>query len=182
MTIKEVRERKHLTQQQVANAVGITSTAYARIERGEAKLTECKYSTVMKLISVLGDEILSGGTKTMKKNIMIVVVADLGKTYNISTGFDTIDEAKQFVKDSEDNFYEGLEIKYSFGEIDNFLDFSVCDVEKVVERINSSGTWDDKDLTELCEYAGLLEEWEKADGENFEKIVYEAAEILGFEI
>lgn len=181
MTIKKIREGKHLTQQQVADAVGITSTAYARIERGEAKLEDCKYGTVQKLISVLGDEILRG-TKAMEKNIMIVVVADLGKTYNIATGFDTIDEARQYIKDSEDNDYENREIRYACGEIDNFLNFSVRDVEEVVERINSSDAWDDKDLAELCEYAGLLGEWEKADGENFEAVVYKAAEILGFEI
>ncbi len=68
MTIKEIREAKHLTQQQVANAVGITSTAFARIERGEARIEDCKYSTVMKLIDVLGNEIL-GGTKMKKEEI-----------------------------------------------------------------------------------------------------------------
>ena len=43
-------------------------------------------------------------------------------------------------------------------------------------------TWDDALLAELCELAGITEEWENADGETFETVAYKAADILGVEI
>lgn len=183
MTIKEIREAKHLTQQQVANVAGITSTAYARIERGEAVLTDCKYSTVMKLVDVLGNEIL-GGNNTMKnEEIEIVVVSDREDAISVATGFDTIEEARQYIKDSVDNDYDNLEIKYAFSSGTNkFTDFSVEDVENLVDRINSSDSWNSESLAQLCDYAGLSEEWKNADGENLEALVYKAAKILGVEI
>lgn len=123
MTIKQIRESKHLTQQQVADAVGITSTAYARIERGEAILTECKYSTVIKLISVLGEEIL-GGTKTMEENIMSFDCNFFTRDKEsgiIIDGFITLDEAKEAIREYEaedkadgsytDDFYEIVAFK-----------------------------------------------------------------------
>lgn len=35
---------------------------------------------------------------------------------------------------------------------------------------------------ELCELAGLADEWKEADGESFEQVLYKAAEILNVEI
>jgi len=42
--------------------------------------------------------------------------------------------------------------------------------------------WDLDFLRELCEEAGLLDEWEAADGETFEEVAYKAAEKLGVNI
>ena len=36
--------------------------------------------------------------------------------------------------------------------------------------------------TELCERAGMSEEWEAADGDTFESVVYAAAEKFGIQI
>lgn len=35
---------------------------------------------------------------------------------------------------------------------------------------------------ELCRLAGLETEWKESDGETFEAVLYEAAEILGVDI
>lgn len=46
----------------------------------------------------------------------------------------------------------------------------------------STATWD-ADLCEtLCELAGMHDEWAAADGETFERVVYEAAKRLGVTI
>lgn len=55
-------------------------------------------------------------------------------------------------------------------------------ITELVAKINSSDEWDLSSLAELCELAGLEEEWNAADGESFEEVAYKAAEILGVEI
>lgn len=47
---------------------------------------------------------------------------------------------------------------------------------------NEDGTWNEEGCRELCEAAGLEKEWEEADGETFESVIYAAAEKLGVEI
>ncbi len=54
--------------------------------------------------------------------------------------------------------------------------------EEIAKRMQEAQEWDADDCKELCEAAGLSEEWEAADGENFEAVVEQAAEILGVEI
>lgn len=54
--------------------------------------------------------------------------------------------------------------------------------EELALEINSRDTWDGDLLAQLCELAGLEEEWEAADGDTFENVVYQAAERLGVEI
>lgn len=53
---------------------------------------------------------------------------------------------------------------------------------ELAEKIRNSGTWDYDLLAELCDRAGIFEEWENADGETFESVAYKAAEILGVNI
>ena len=53
---------------------------------------------------------------------------------------------------------------------------------EIAERIRNSEAWNEEDCKELCELAGLSKEWEEADGETFEAIIYKAAEILEVEI
>lgn len=53
---------------------------------------------------------------------------------------------------------------------------------EIAEEIRSSDTWDNDLLSELCEAAGMTEEWNAADGETFEAVAYKAAEKLGVEI
>lgn len=53
---------------------------------------------------------------------------------------------------------------------------------KIAEIIRNSDTWDMDACRELCELADMGAEWEAADGETFEKVVFAAAEKLGVEI
>ena len=48
--------------------------------------------------------------------------------------------------------------------------------------LRNSGEWDFELIEELCEIAGLEEEWNDSDSENFEDVAYKAAEILGVDI
>jgi len=53
---------------------------------------------------------------------------------------------------------------------------------ELAEKIRNSETWDYDLLAELCDHAGIFEEWKNADGETFESVAYKAAEILGVNI
>ena len=63
------------------------------------------------------------------------------------------------------------------------------DYERAYERANEIATtfrnsdeWNFELLKELCEIAGLKEEWNNSDGETFEDVAYKAAEILDVDI
>ena len=53
---------------------------------------------------------------------------------------------------------------------------------ELAEKIRNSGEWDPEHCKELCELAELEDEWEQADGESFEEVIFKAAEILGVEV
>ena len=53
---------------------------------------------------------------------------------------------------------------------------------EIAAAIRSADTWDPDLCAELREMAGLEDEWEAADGESFESILFRAAELLGVEI
>ena len=53
---------------------------------------------------------------------------------------------------------------------------------EIATTLRSSGEWDFELIEELCEIAGLEEEWTNSDGENVEDVVYKAAEILDVDI
>ena len=53
---------------------------------------------------------------------------------------------------------------------------------EIATALRSSGEWDFELIEELCEIAGLEEEWNDSDSENFEDVAYKAAEILGIYI
>lgn len=53
---------------------------------------------------------------------------------------------------------------------------------KIAEVIRNADTWDMDACAELCELAGMEDEWKAADGETFEQVVFAAAEKLGVEI
>lgn len=53
---------------------------------------------------------------------------------------------------------------------------------EIAEEIRASDEWDFELCEELCKLAGLEKEWEEADGETFEFVLEEAAEILNVEI
>lgn len=53
---------------------------------------------------------------------------------------------------------------------------------ELAKKIAESSVWEQSDIIELVRRAGLEEEYESADGETFESIVYKAAEVLDVEI
>ena len=53
---------------------------------------------------------------------------------------------------------------------------------EVAEELRTSGEWIPELCEELCELAGLADEWEEADGESFEAVLFKAGEALGVEI
>ena len=56
------------------------------------------------------------------------------------------------------------------------------DINELASEIRSMDTWDMELLAELCDAAGMRDEWEAADGEAFESVAFEAAKKLGVEI
>lgn len=56
------------------------------------------------------------------------------------------------------------------------------EADEIAKRIRNSSQWNEKDIKRLCELAGLSKEWQNANGENFESVVYQAAKRLGVDI
>lgn len=52
----------------------------------------------------------------------------------------------------------------------------------LVKRIHQSQEWNLEDVKELISYAGLEDEWDKADADEAESIIFKAADILGVEV
>ena len=53
---------------------------------------------------------------------------------------------------------------------------------EIAEEIRNSDEWNFELCEELCKLAGLETEWEEADGETFELVLENAAEILNVKI
>ena len=56
------------------------------------------------------------------------------------------------------------------------------DKAKLQKAINESDTWNIETLNLLAEMAEMKETWKKADGENFEQVIYKMAEKIGIQI
>lgn len=95
----------------------------------------------------------------------------------------TVEERVAKTKADEKEFYKDINRIWD----DNFFD----DCEKfreeheelaVAYRISMSDEWDPEDCRRLCELAEIEDEWDAADGETFEQVVFKAAEILNVRI
>ena len=53
---------------------------------------------------------------------------------------------------------------------------------EVAEELRNSGEWIPELCEDLCELAGMSDEYREADGETFEAVLFKAAEVLGVEI
>ena len=91
----------------------------------------------------------------------------------------TVEERVAKTKADEKEFYKDINRIWD----DNFFD----DCEKfreeheelaVAYRISMSDEWDPEDCRRLCELAGIEDEWDAADGETFEQVVFKAAKLL----
>ena len=57
-----------------------------------------------------------------------------------------------------------------------------CIANEIAEALRSADTWDMDLARELCELAGMAEAFDDADGDNYEGVIYAAAEKLGVEV
>lgn len=57
-----------------------------------------------------------------------------------------------------------------------------CIANEIAEALRNSDIWDMEFARELCELADMNAEFDAADGDSFESIVFAAAETLGVEI
>lgn len=55
-------------------------------------------------------------------------------------------------------------------------------VEEIAKEIRENQEWDLDLCKEFAEAAGLKKEWDEADGDTFESVIFKAAKILGVEI
>ena len=58
----------------------------------------------------------------------------------------------------------------------------IMEIVKVADRIKNSDTWNEEDCRTLCGFADMEQDWDEADAEEFEQVIYQAAEKLGVEI
>ena len=58
----------------------------------------------------------------------------------------------------------------------------ITEIIAVADRIKNSDTWNDEDCRTLCGFADMEDEWDEADAEEFEQVMYQAADRLGVEI
>jgi transcriptional regulator with XRE-family HTH domain len=55
--IKKIREFKNLTQEHVANKLGVSQSNYARIEKDEVKVTDIRLKQIAEILEVTEDDI-----------------------------------------------------------------------------------------------------------------------------
>lgn len=63
--------------------------------------------------------------------------------------------------------------------------FDICDKFRedheelaLSHKMSMSDEWNPEDCRRLCELAGIEDEWDAADSETFEQVVFKAAELL----
>ena len=68
-------------------------------------------------------------------------------------------------------------------EIQEILD-GEDELQELAAKIHAAKTWVEveDELRALCEAAGMADEYKAADGDNFEAVIYKAAERLGVEV
>ena len=68
-------------------------------------------------------------------------------------------------------------------EIQEILD-EEDELQELAAKIHAAKTWVEveDELRALCEAAGMADEYKAADGDNFEAVIYKAAERLGVEV
>lgn len=58
----------------------------------------------------------------------------------------------------------------------------MMNVKELAAEIKRESTWNPELLGMLCDAAGMWNEWQATNGENFEPVIFKAAEKLGVEI
>jgi len=68
MKLKEIRQKKGLTQQELSVQSGINLSTIQKLERGENNLSGAKFSTILALYRVLGSDVFIAAGKNSKPN------------------------------------------------------------------------------------------------------------------
>lgn len=62
------------------------------------------------------------------------------------------------------------------------MKYTTEEIITIAARMKASETWSDDDCRSICDAAGMVGQYEAADGETFEAVVTAAADKLGVEI
>ena len=62
------------------------------------------------------------------------------------------------------------------------MKYTTNEIEAIATRMQTSEAWHDDDCRSICDAAGMLDQYDAADGETFESVVTAAADKLGVEI
>ena len=75
--IKKIREFKNLTQEHVANKLGVSQSNYARIEKDEVKITDVRLKQIAEILDVTEEEI---------KNLDESIIFNITNGHNSTAG------------------------------------------------------------------------------------------------
>ena len=75
--IKKIREFKNLTQEHVANKLGVSQSNYARIEKDEVKITDVRLKQIAEILEVTEEEI---------KNLDESIIFNITNWHNSTAG------------------------------------------------------------------------------------------------
>lgn len=95
---------------------------------------------------------------------------DVYRFHLIFSGSDEIDAV------DDDVIIDDLQYSYMLP------DPAADEANEVADRIRNATEWDPDDCRHLCELAGMSEEWEDADGDTFESVIYAAADALNVKL
>lgn len=114
--IRRIREIKHLKQEAVADALGMSVTAYGNIERGDADVNFSRLGEIAKALDVTEEDIVTFGStvynNTFNNQDNTVVSGQQGTTHIDTNNVYTIDKEvfDKLIKDKDDEiaFLRGL--------------------------------------------------------------------------
>lgn len=93
----------------------------------------------------------------------------------MSTFFKAIKGTKTYEEFGEELISSEVVARYDFR--DKRKEVTQADEEDIAKAIREAGDWNLELCEELCYMTDMLDEWEEANGDNFEEVVYTAAEI-----
>lgn len=103
------------------------------------------------------------------------------KTYiDVETGEVVSDN--RYLKEAAEEVLEAVKAEIEAEEAALNQNVNFEEAAEIAAKIREADTWGADDCRELCDLAGIADEWDAADGETFESVVYKAANILGVEI
>jgi hypothetical protein len=124
-----------------------------------------------------------------------IYAEDENEAFYIANAFDA-SEWVDFSKDDLTVYTDGQEYLLNLDNVDDddkedywtitlrVVEVSLDDLddEEIAQIIKDDSEWNPEACEQLCIRAGLADEWDAADGENFESVVEKAADELGVNI